>query len=193
VVIDALEKKDQVVLDTEDLKFECISHWKTACIVTDHINRLFMYQMQKNMKELLLLYCWSKPTTCAFDENITAIGLNDNHITLGIKNNDQYKFIVYTRLMVPRSIVQLDHPCMTIQAMPDNEWLISDSSKQYYVIDSKRNKHAELYLLQWKGYEVFINCDQPDRLLIVLLSREEKNKYPYGFENERIKIYISNT
>ena len=195
VVIDALEKEDEVVVDTSDLKFKCISHWKALCIVSDNINRLFMYEMKKNMENWLLLYCWSKPTTCLANEDITCIGLNDEHIILGIQNKDQYRFTVHTRLMILCSTIQLDHPCTTIQAMLNNEWLISNSSKQYYVIDSKQNKHAELYLTQWKDCEVFINCDQPSRFLFVLLSRVETERampYVWNSTKKRIEIYISN-
>lgn len=189
VAVDAIEKQSEIVVTVEPFELKCVNHWKGVGVVIDSINRLLLYQMDKNMKGWLLLYCWSKPTTCDWDEDITAIGYNDKNIVLGIKKKLQYSFRVHTHLMKLISSINLAHSCETIQVLPTNEWLISDSSKKYYVIDSELNEHLESNRSPLQGYEVDIQCDCPPTQLVALIFRRKGYN---AFVNDRIQVYITN-
>ncbi len=199
VTVDALDKQSKMTVDaletqsTVDVELNRMNHWKNLCLIVDNTNRVFCYNMPKNSRySWLLLYCWSVPTTCTVNEKITAIGLNEHHIVLSIQCGDQHHFSVRNRDMTYCSDIQLAHPCTTIQALLRDEWLLYDSSKQfYYVIDSKLEQHDEPYLSSLKDFELTISCEETDKILLVLLARKGTAK---GSEKEekRIIVYTSN-
>jgi len=134
--------------------------------------------MNKDMIDWFLLYCWCKSTTCNSKEDITAIGLNAESIALGIEQNNQYKFRIYTRDMRRVSTIQLNHVCDTIQMLPTKEWLISDSSRQYYVIDSELKEHRESNESYFNRNKTIIHCDNPSSSFVL------------RFGNGRIRVYM---
>jgi hypothetical protein len=194
VAVDAVEKQSQVVLEEKHRWLQCMSHWKHHCLITDNTNRVFLYEMNKNLAAWLLLYCWSEPTTCARKEKITAVGLNEHHIVLSIKCDDQHRFAVHCYNMTHCSDIQLTHPCTSIQALPQGEWLLYDSSKQfYYVIDSGLEQHNEPYLSSLEDFKLIISCEEADKVLLVLLphkAADDKNwnKQTYS----RVIVYTNN-
>ena len=192
VAVDAVEKESQEVIQKNDALLQYIANWRHLCLVADNANRLSLYQMNKELKNWLILYCWSAPTTCAINEKITAIGLNEHHIILSIQCGGQHSFSVRNRDMTHCSNIQLTHPCTTIQALPQDEWLLYDSFKQlYYVIDSELEQHNEPYLSSLKDFELTISCEETDKILLVLLPRKG-TAINWGQKEKCIKVYTSN-
>lgn len=172
-VVNTMGGGSKQVLPNIKEEWKYMAHWKQFCIVSDNMCRLFLYDMKGTLSDWFLFYCWSPPTTCAVNENITAIGINEYHIVLSIQKDNQYRYALYTRNMIHLSDVQLTRPCTTIQTLLFDEWLLYDSTEQLYnVIDFKREQHDEPYLSSLKDIKCVATCDETGKLLIVLLHKQ---------------------
>jgi hypothetical protein len=193
VAVDAVEKESKEVVQINDVLLQRMAHWKHLCLIADNTQRVFLYKMNKNLADWLLLYCWSAPTTCAFSEKITAIGLNGHHIVLSVQRDDRHRFTVYNHDMIHCSHIQLTHPCTTIQALPQDEWLLYNSSQRfYYVIDSELKQHDEPYLSSLKGVELIISCEETNKVLLVLLSPSlTTNGYDWSTRRIIVTLYTN--
>ncbi len=191
VVVDAVEKVSAAVQEMHDAPLKYMAHWKDLCLVTDSQHRLFLHKMNKNLAKWSLLYCWSSPTTCASDENITAIGLNEHHIVLSVQCGDEYRFAVHYHDMTHCSHIQLAHPCTSIQALPLGKWLIYDSSKNlYYVMDRNLEHHDEPYLSSWKDFYCIISCDETNKVFLVFTTRRAAGN---GYQiTKQVIVYTNN-
>jgi hypothetical protein len=89
---------------------------------------------------------------------------------------------------------------------PNSEWLLYDNTeKLYYVIDSElEQQHEELYLSSLKDIKCVVTCDETDKVLVVLLDRQSKERgvrtnrpqFGFGFETQKcdhynVKIYTN--
>jgi hypothetical protein len=182
-----------------------MTHWEHLCLMSDSKRRLFLYDMNEQLFEWSLLYCWSPPTTCELDENIAAIGINEDHIALSIQRDNQYRFALYEHDMTHFSDVQLTRPCNAIQALPYGEWLLYDyTEKLYYVIDSELEQHEEPDLSSLKNIKCVVTCDETGKVLVVLLDKQgteqiaSTNKnFGFGvqqndqYDRYNVKIYMN--
>ena len=166
-----------------------MAHWKHQCLVADNKHRIFLYDMNKNLSDWFLLYCWSPPITCTINDKISAIGLNEHHIALSIQSYDQHTFALHNRDMTHCSNISLIRPCTKIQALPRNEWLLYNTSQKLYsVIDSELKQHDEPYLSSLTGTKCVITCDEINKVLLVLLSQPNE----YFDWGGTLKVYIKN-
>jgi hypothetical protein len=173
LAIDAVEKETKVVVPQTKEQWKYMTHWKHQCLVADNKKRIFLYDMNKNLSKWFLFYCWSPPVTCALNESITAIGLNEHHIVLSIQRDDQHTFALRNRDMTHCSNIPLNRPCTKIQALPQNQWLLRDISTQLYsIIDSEQKEHDEPYLSSLKDIKCVVTCDETSRVLLVLLPHQ---------------------
>ncbi|CAF1548344.1 unnamed protein product [Didymodactylos carnosus] len=177
VATSAATLQSEEVVPEMEMEWQYMTHWKDLCLMSDSSCRLFLYKMDKNLSTWFLLYCWSPPTTCAPDEEITAIGLNEHYIVLSIQCDDEYRFALYQHDMKHFSNVQLIRPCTTIQALPHGEWLLYDSTQKLYdVIDFELEQHEEPYLSSLKDIKCVVTCDETDKVLVVLLDKRATNR-----------------
>lgn len=187
MVVDAVEKDIKNVMQKSNARLRYTAHWKHRCLIADEANRMYLYEMNKNLTDWLLLYCWSPPTTCTPSEQITAIGLNEHHIVLSAQlSGYPYRFAVHKYDMTPCSNIDLTYSCTTIQAPPYGQWLLYDAYKNlYYAIDSDLKQHDETYLSSLKDLELIISCDETDKILLVL--------QPYScYGSTEFRVYTSN-
>ena len=193
VAVDAVEKQSEVVVEEKHNQFKHMSNWKHLCLIADSANCVFLYKMNRNMTDWLLLYCWTTPATSGRYETMTAIGLNEHHIILSIKVKYYYQhyFSIRKHDMTIHLDIQLSHPCTLIQALPHHAWLLYDSSTaRYEVIDSKLVHHDEPYLSSLTDFQLDITCEETEKILVVLLPKEMTTSTR---KPGRIRVYTNST